>query len=440
MNPGLPQAAGQPTPGRSTPREISSRARHVLRSLRHRNFRLFLLGQVVSLTGTWMQSLAQGWLVWRLTHSAWLLGVVGFAQMGPVLVLGLVGGLAADRFDRWRLVVCTQCASLLQAASLATLVLSGHIAVGHVLALAAVLGAINAFDMPARQAFLVQMVGPEDLPNAIALNSTTFNGARVVGPSLAGLVVAAWGEGVCFALNAVTYAAVIGSLFAMRLPKRAQRHGREGAVRRLSRGLAYAWHTPHVRALLSLTAVSSIFGMSYNAFVPAFAGEVLHRDARGLGVLMGSIGVGAMLGALLMAARQGIHGLARTLGAMAVLFGAAITTFGLSRTFGLSCAAVAVVGFSMVVQLAGTNTLLQSLVPDDMRGRLMSFYTVVFVGFAPIGSLLQGRLAAAIGVQHAVVIGGAITMLAGTTFALWARNWAQPGPIPPLIPEVHPPV
>ncbi len=286
---------------------LSSALSRTLRALRHRNFRLFFFGQMVSLTGSWMQGLAQGWLVWRLTQSTFLLGLVGFAQLAPVLLLGLVGGVAADRFERRRIVLATQVVALAQSVALAALTLSGRITVGQVLALATVMGVVNAFDFPGRQSLISELVEREDLGNAIALNSTIFNGARIVGPSLAGAIVAAWGEGTCFAINAVSYLAVIASLLAMRFPARPAAAARDGAWRGLLEGVAYARRTPHVRALLGLVALTSVFGMSYLSFLPAFAGGVLERGPGGLGLLMGSVGAGAVVGALSLAWRRGIR-------------------------------------------------------------------------------------------------------------------------------------
>lgn len=399
-------------------RLLPGAAGHTLRALRHRNFQLFFFGQLTSLVGSWMQSLAQGWLVWRLTHSAWLLGLVGFFQMIPVLLLGLIGGVVADRFDRHKVVTATQSAALVQAVILTALTLSGSITVWEIMALAALLGVINAFDMPGRQAFLVQMVGKDDLGNAIALNSSIFNGARIVGPAVAGFVVARWGEGVCFLVNAVSFLAVLASLLAMRVPKLEIRRREGGTWARLREGFAYSWKTPHVRALLSLVTLTSLFALPYSVFLPALAGGVLKRGASGLGVLMTSAGLGALLGALSIAHREGIRGLGRLTGDMAMAFGAALTAFGFSTNFWLSCFLLACIGFFMMCQMAATNTLLQSLVPEELRGRLVSLYVITFVGMAPIGSLVMGRVAAATGVQEVLVAGGLVTLAGGLVFRL----------------------
>ena len=408
-------------------------AGQTLRALKHRNFRLFFFGQLTSLVGSWMQSLAQGWLVWRLTHSAWLLGLVGFFQMIPVLFVGLLGGVAADRFDRHKIVIATQTAALIQSVALAALTLAGHITVWEILFLAAVLGLVNAFDMPARQAFLVQMVGKEDLGNAIALNSSIFNGARIVGPAIAGFVVSRWGEGACFAINAVTFLAVLASLFAMKLEKSAIVRPPGGTWQRLQEGFAYSWGTPHVRALLALVTVTSLSAIPYIVFLPALAGGVLNRDAAGLGILMTFSGIGALSGALVIAHREGIRGLGRLTGHMAMAFGAALVAFGCSTSFPLSCAALALVGFFMMCQMAATNTLLQSLVPEELRGRLMSLYVITFVGVTPVGSLIMGRVSQGVGVQAAIMGGGTVTLAAGLAFRLSVPRIRQA--VLPLLPN-----
>ncbi len=409
--------------GEAEPRSLFARllpgaAGHTLRALKHRNFRLFFFGQLTSLVGSWMQSLAQGWLIWRMTHSAWLLGLVGFFQMIPVLAFGLIGGVVADRFDRHKVVIATQSAALVQATVLTVLTLAGTITVWEIMALAAVLGTINAFDMPGRQAFLVQMVGKEDLGNAIALNSSIFNGARIVGPAVAGFVVSRWGEGVCFLVNAVSFLAVLASLLAMRVPKREIQRREGGTWARLREGFSYSWKTPHVRALLTLVTLTSLFALPYSVFLPALAGGVLKRGASGLGVLMTSAGLGALLGALTIAHREGIRGLGRLAGDMAIAFGAALAAFGFSTSFWLSCLLLACIGFFMMCQMAATNTLLQSLVPEELRGRLVSLYVITFVGMAPVGSLVMGRIASVAGVQEVLVAGGVVTLLVGLVFRL----------------------
>lgn len=392
------------------------------RALKHRNFRLFFFGQLLSLVGSWMQSLAQGWLVWRMTQSSWLLGLLGFFQMAPVLFFGLAGGIIADRFPRHRIVLVTQTAAAIQATLLATLTLMGVITVHEIFVLAAMLGLVNAFDMPGRQAFLVEMVGKEDLGNAIALNSSIFNGARVVGPALAGLVVEAWGEGVCFALNALSFIAVLVGLMAMRVDSRPRQDEGQGAIKGLREGLAYAWGTPHVRSMLLLVMVTSLFALSYSALLPAVVGGVLKQDASGMGILMSAGGVGALVGALNMARRRGARGLGRIAGIAASSFGAFLMVLAASRSMALSAAVMFGLGFAMMSQLAATNTTLQTFVPERLRGRLMSLYTVAFIGMTPVGSLVLGKVAAHFGTPAALYAGGGVTIVAGLVFLTTVRR------------------
>lgn len=393
-----------------------------LRALRHRNFRLFFAGQAVSLVGAWMQSLAQGWLVWRLSESTFLLGAVGFCQMGPVLVLGLAGGLAADRYDRRRIVLVTQTAALLQAGLLAVLTLAGSITVRQVLALALAAGVINAFDLPGRQSLLVQLVEREDLLNAIALNSGVFNGARIIGPALAGFVVGLWGEGVCFALNAVSYLAVLAGLLAVRLPARAPATEPPRPWHRLREGFAYAAGTPHVRVLLAGMAISGVFGISYLSFLPAIAGDVLHIGASGLGMLMASAGAGALTAALTLARRQDTRGLRTVVPVATAGLGALLVAFAWSQSAAASALLVAGLGFCMMAEMAGTNTLLQAHVPDTVRGRLMSLYTITVVGTAPFGALALGRVAAVAGLRPVLAAGGAVVLAAGLALLVPLRR------------------
>lgn len=388
-----------------------------IRALAHRNYRLFFAGQLISVIGSWMQSLAQAWLVYRLTGSEVLLGLIGFADRVPVFVLGLAGGLAADRFDRHRLVMATQVAAMLQALALAALVIGGAATVPLIFALAALQGVISAFDLPARQSFISTMVEMDDLPNALALNSSLFNAARVIGPALAGIVVATLGEGPCFLLNGVSYLAVIACLAAMRFERRPVPAASGSTRTHLAEGLAYAWRTKPIRALLLLLGVVSLCGMPYAVLMPVFAGEVLGGGARGLGTLMGATGVGAFAAAVALARRRSVAGLGRVVAMGSIGFGLTLGAFASSRSFALSCALLALAGFSMITHAAATNLLLQSLCPDPLRGRVMSLYSIMFVGMAPWGSLLAGGLASAAGSPAAVAAGGAGCVAAGAIFA-----------------------
>jgi MFS family permease len=382
------------------------------RALRHRNYQLFFGGQLISLTGTWMQSVAQSWLVYRLTGSAALLGSVGFAGQIPVFLLAPFGGAVADARGRHPILVATQTASMLLAFALAGLTLSGHVQVWHVFAIAALVGMVNAFDIPARQAFIADMVGRADLVNAIALNSSMFNGARIVGPAVAGALVATIGEGWCFFLNAVSYVAVIGGLLLMRIEKQ-PRLTREGtAVANIIEGFRHVSRTPPIRALLLMLGLVSLAGMPYAVLMPVFADRILHGGPKALGLLMGASGVGALAAAALLATREGVRGLGRWVALASGGFGVSLMLFAWSRSLWLSAAALVPVGFCMMLQMASSNTLIQSMVPDALRGRVMAIYSMMYMGMAPFGALLAGTLAERVGAP-ATVAGGGVVCIAG---------------------------
>jgi MFS family permease len=395
------------------------RLKEAFRALRHRNFRLFLGGQIVSLVGTWMQRVALGWLVYRLTHSAFLLGLVGFAGQIPSLFLSPLAGVWADRWNRHRMVIATQALSMLQALALAALVLVGSVAIWHLVALSLFLGLVNAFDVPARQAFLVQMVdGRDDLANAIALNSSTFNAARLVGPAIAGLLIVEMGEGLVFLVNGVSYVAVIAALLAIRVAPRPLPSGPSAPPwHHMKEGVAYAWSLSSIRTLLLIVGLAGFAGMPYRVLMPVFATDVLHGDAHTLGFLTGGIGVGALGGALFLAARRGVRGLGRVILVAVVMFGASIVGFSASRSFALSLLLVFFAGFGMMVQTASCNTILQTIVDDDKRGRVMSFYAAALQGTMPLGSLLAGTLAGVVGAPRTVLLGGIACLLGALGFA-----------------------
>lgn len=403
----------------------------LLRAFRHRNYQFFFGGQLISLVGTWMQSVAQSWLVYRLTGSAVLLGFVGFSGQIPVFLLAPVGGIVADKYNRHRILIITQSVAMLLATVLAALTLTQHIQVWHVFVLAASLGCVNAFDIPARQAFVVDLVGREDLINAIALNSSMFNGARIVGPAVAGILVATIGEGWCFFANAVSYVAVITGLLMMRLEHQARAPLAGSALSSIIEGFSYVGRTGPVRALLLLLGLVSLMGMPYAVLMPIFADQILHGGASGLGLLMGASGVGALIGALSLAARRGVRGLGRWVAFASAGFGVSIILFSLSRSFWLSAALLVPVGFSMMVQMASSNTLVQSMVPDNLRGRVMAVYSMMFMGMAPIGALLAGTLAQRIGAPKTVAIGGAVCSIGAVVF--WSRLPALRGEARQLI-------
>ena len=363
-----------------------------------------------------MQQVAEAWLVYRLTGSAALLGVAGFASQIPVLFLATIGGTVADRYNRHRILVVTQTLSMVLPLILATLVFTGHVRVWHVMTLASLLGVVNAFDVPARQSFVVEMVGKDDLVNAIALNSSIVNAARAIGPAVAGILVAAVGEGWCFLLNGLSYSAVITGLLLMKLPPRMKTDHPKAALAGITQGFRYVTRTMPVRDLLLMVALVSFAGMPYATLMPIFADEILHGGARGLGLLMACAGVGSLCGALTLASRSSIRGLGRIVAVSALVFGVSLTIFAMSRSFWLSAAILLVVGMSMITQAASTNTLIQSMVPDHMRGRVMAIYAMSFMGMSPIGALVEGWIAERIGAPHTVMIGGAICIAGAIVF------------------------
>ena len=393
-----------------------SRLAATFRALRHRNFQLFFAGQLISLIGTWMDSVAESWLMYRLTGSSLMLGLVGFAGQFPVFLLGPFGGAIADRLDRRRVIIATQTTSMVLAFITAGLTISGRITVHELFILAALFGVVNAVDIPTRQAFVVDMVGKDDLMNAIALNSSMVNGARIVGPAVAGILVASIGEGWCFFANGVSYIAVITGLLLMRLAIIAKRRERSPASE-IIEGFRFVAHTPPIRALLLLLGLMSLMGMPYAVLMPIFAAQILHSGARGLGLLMGATGTGALIGALTLATRRGLKGLGSWVAAASTGFGCFLVAFSFSRQFWLSVTFLVPTGFCFMVQMASSNTLIQAMVPDRLRGRVMSVYSMMFMGMAPFGALLAGSLAHHLGAPMTVALGGAVCVLGGITFA-----------------------
>ena len=390
---------------------------HLLRALRSRNYRLFFAGQGVSLIGTWMQQVAMSWLVYRLTGSALLLGVTGFAGQIPNFLLAPLAGVLADRWNRRPLLVLTQSVALLQAATLAAFVLTGTIEVWHLIALSVLLGLVNAFDIPVRQSFVIELMErKEDLSNAIALNSSMVNGARLLGPALAGVLVATLGEGICFVLNAASYLAVILALLAMRLAPSQRRAGRQHFLKALGEGFAYAYGFAPIRCILALLGLVSLLGMPYSVLMPVFSREVLQGSARTFGFLIATTGIGALTSTLYLASRASVRGLGRVIAGAACLFGAGIMGFALSRFLPLSLACLFLTGFGGMALVASSNTILQTLVDDDKRGRIMSLFSMSFVGVVPIGSLLAGAMAERFGVQATLLTGGCCCLLGGLLF------------------------
>src|SRR6516225_1272362 len=401
----------------TTPASPRSRVATAVRALRHRNFRLFFAGQLISLIGTWMQTVAQSWLVYRITGSTLLLGTVGFASQIPVFLIAPLGGAIADRANRHRVVIATQTASMVLAFILAVLTLTHRIQVWEIMVLAAGLGIVNAFDIPARQAFLMDMVGREDLMNAIALNSSMFNGARILGPAVAGIVVAWVGEGWCFFANAVSYIAVIAGLLMMKIQHPLNLASEGSPLEHIVEGFRFVLDKRPIKSILLLLGLVSLVGMPYSVLMPVFASQILHGGATELGLLMGATGVGALLGALSLAARVGVRGLGRLIAMCAGGFGASLILFSFSRLFWLSMVLLVPVGFTMMVQMASSNTLLQSMVPDQMRGRVIALYSMMFMGMAPFGAFFAGAVAHHIGAPWTVAIGG-VACIAGS-IAFW---------------------
>lgn len=390
--------------------------RVMTRALQHRNYRLFLSGQFLSLVGTWVQNVAQAWLVYRLTGSSVMLGLIGFAGQIPYLVLSPIAGVVADRTNQRWLVTAAQVLATLQAVLLAVLTLTNVVKPWHIFFLALGLGIVGVFDMTGRQTFLVEMVGKENLMNAIALNSSVYNSGRVLGPAIAGVLVAVIGEGWCFVVNAASFLGVIAGLLMMRLPPYQRRADAGSAMEHFREGWNYVrTHAPS-RALLLLLGVASITNYPFLVLMPIFADRVLHGGPKTMGLLMSATGGGAVLGALYMASRTGVRGLSRTITATTLMYSAALILFSFSRNVHLSMLALAATGAGMLLSVACTNTSLQTIVPDALRGRVVGFYGMMFMGMAPIGSLLAGWLAGIIGAPNTVAIGAMICIIAALIF------------------------
>ena len=371
---------------------ISDRYQTIFRSLQYRNYRLFFSGQSISLIGTWMQRIAMPWMVYHMTGSALLLGVVSFAGQIPSFLLSPLAGVLTDRLSRYRVLVVSQILSMIQAFVLAGLTLSGSIQIWQIIVLSVSLGCINAFDVPARHSFVIDMLEKkEDLGNAIALNSLMFNGARLIGPSIAGLILASAGEGVCFLLNAVSFIFVVASLLMMKLKNREVKIHDSMMVKDLREGLRYTFGFPPIKHLIYLLGTVSLMGMSYSVLMPVFAKEILHGGSHTYGFLMGAAGFGALLGALFLASRKTVLMLGRIVPAAAMLFGSGLIILSLSRSFALSLVLMVFIGLGMMMQAASSNTILQTITDDDKRGRVMSFYTMAVMGTAPFGSLAGRR-------------------------------------------------
>lgn len=405
---------------------------NAVRALRHRNFRLFFCGQSISLIGTWMTRLATSWLVYRLTGSSVLLGVTSFASQIPSFVLGPVAGVWADRWDRRRVLLITQALAAAQSFTMAGLTLSGRITVAEIVWLSVFQGVVNSFDMPARQSFMVRMVnGREDLSNAIALNSTMVNGGRLLGPAIAGIIIAAVGEGDCFLIDGISYFAVIASLFAMKVDSQPVGTTGSSLMVQLREGWNYVSGFAPIRTVLISFAIVSFMGVPYTVLMPVFAARVLHGGAHTLGFLMGAAGVGSLVSAMALAARKSVRGLYRVIPIVAALFGCGLIAFSFSRNLWLSLALLTVTGFGMMQFASASNTVIQTVVEEDKRGRVMSYYMMAYMGASPFGSLLAGSLAPVIGAPGTVMLCG-IGCLAG---ASWF--WIQLPKLRPLIRPIY---
>lgn len=392
-------------------------ASHVWRALRHRNFRLYFGGQLVSLIGTWMTRIATSWLVYRLTGSALLLGTVSFAGQIPSFIFAPFAGVWVDRLDRRKVLVFTQILSMIQSLALAALTLSGHITIPLIVILSISQGVINAFDMPGRQAFTVQMVDDRaDLSNAIAINSSMVNMARLVGPSLAGMLIAVSSEGWCFLVDGVSYIAVVASLLAMRLAPLESRRSSASMLNELQDGWKYVSGFVPIRIILTLFAFVSLMGMPLMVLMPIEAADVLHGGPHTLGFLMGAMGLGSLASAISLAARKSVRGLIRMIAMAALLFGTSLIGFGFSHSFWLSVLAVMAAGAGLMQVMAASNTIIQTLTSEEMRGRVMSYYTMAFMGMAPFGSLLAGAMAHRFGVPRTMVICGVVLLLSAAWF------------------------
>jgi len=391
--------------------------KNTFRSLKYRNFRLYFGGQSISLIGTWIQQIAMPWLVYDVTHSVFLLGVVGFTGQIPTLILGSFTGVLTDRWNRYHILIVTQTLSMTQALILASILFYGNIQVWHIILLSIVLGCINAFDIPARQSFLVEMVeDKKDLGNAIALNSTMFNGARLIGPSIAGILIATTGEAICFLINGLSYLVVIASLLNMKIVPRKINTKNRGFKKDIKEGFSYAFGFAPIKFIVLLIALISLTGLPYSVLMPAYSKEILHGGSHTFGFLMGASGLGAMMGALYLASRKSVLGLERLIPIGAGIFGIALIAVGLSWNFYLSVILMIITGFGMMLGLASSNTILQTIVDDDKRGRVMSIYTMAFMGTAPFGSFFAGGMATLSGVPVTLIIGGISCILGAMVF------------------------
>ena len=392
--------------------------KNIFRSLRYRNYRLFFSGQSLSLIGTWVQRIAIPWLVYRLTGSAFLLGFVGFAGQIPTFILAPFAGVLTDRLNRYHIMIVSQILSMIQALALALLFFTNTIEVWNVLLLSVIQGCINAFDTPARQSFVIEMVEDKnDIGNAVALNSSMFNGARLVGPSIAGVLIASLGEGACFLINGISYIFVVISLLLMKVKPQEKKRKDTNIIKEFKEGFTYTFGFPPIRSIIILLTLISLMGMPFSVLMPIFAKDIFHGGSHIFGFLMGASGVGALIGAAYLAYRKSVVGLEKLIPLAAVVFGLGLVSFSLSSSFPLSIILMIITGVGMIIHTACSNTILQTISDNDKRGRVMSFYTMAFMGTAPIGSFLAGSMASMIGAPTTLLIGGIACVIGALVFA-----------------------
>jgi len=397
--------------------ERKSALKFLMRALAYRNYRLFFGGQSLSLIGTWMQQIAMSWLIYRMTDSAFLLGLIGFTGQIPTVIFGSFAGVYVDRLNLRNLLIVTQACSMMQAFLLAFLTLTGHVAVWHLIVLSIILGIINAFDMPARQSFVIDLVeNKRDLGNAIALNSFVFNSARLLGPSIAGLVIACVGEGICFLANGISFFAIIPALIAIKTHQKVPKQSAGAVLTELKEGFRYSFGFAPIKYIILLVGVISLLGMPYIVLMPVFARDVLHGGSHTLGFLMGATGIGALSGALYLASRKSVIGLGRIISIATGIFGCGLIAFSFSRYMPLSAVMMLLTGFGMILSTASCNTIVQTIVEEDKRGRVMSFYAIAFAGMAPFGSLIGGSIAHNIGAPLTLAGCGVLSIAGAVLF------------------------
>jgi MFS family permease len=395
-------------------------------SLRSRNYRMYFMGQGFSLVGTWMGNVAMSWLVYRLSGSVFLLGLVGFTNQIPMLILSPISGVLTDRYDRHKIMLFAQVFFMLQSLTIALLVLFNLIQVWHIITLSVIFGIISAFDAPARHSLVIDLIDkPEDLSNAIALNSAIFNAARLVGPAIAGITIAVVGEGICFLLNAASFIAIIVALLKIRIPFKRPAGKTANLKESFAEGLHYTFQSVPIRTLLFLLAIMSLAGFPFLVLLPAYAKEILHGGADTLGFLMSALGAGALCGALYMAGRKSVLGLGGVISICAVTMGLAVAAASFSENIYLSLSLFFIGGLSMILSIAAVNTMLQTIADEDKRGRVMSFYSMALMGTTPIGNLLAGSVASGIGIPYTLLIGGAITVVSGILFQLNRKSFRK---------------